>query len=354
MSNKFLHIGTNGNFIKSFIEFIKEEFDFNEHYFLITSDNNNNPIYSNATYSPRTVFSRLKYYFEAIIRMHQAKKIVLHGIFDIKLNFILFLMPWLLKKCHWVIWGGDLYIHVLGEKNLRWKFNEFIRGPVIRNMGYLLTYIPGDVNLARECYRAKGYFKECLMYTSNIIDPHVIGNEIKQSEIKKDSSVSILVGNSADPSNHHIETFKKLLPYKDENIRIFAPLSYGDDIYANEIIEKGKEWFGDKFFPITSIMEKSEYLKFLNTIDIAIFNHKRQQAMGNTITLLGMGKTVYIRTDVTQWDFFKNKRITCLNIEDFDIKLISKQQVDENIINCMSYFNKENLVEQYTGVFYDA
>ncbi|ENM3767350.1 TDP-N-acetylfucosamine:lipid II N-acetylfucosaminyltransferase [Vibrio cholerae] len=349
MSNKFLHIGTNGTFINSFIEFIKEDFDFNEHYFLITSDNNNKPIYSNATYSARTVFSRLKYYFEAIIRMHQAKKIVLHGIFDIKLNFILFFMPWLLKKCYWVIWGGDLYVYQLAEKNWKWKLREFLRRPVIKNMGHLITYVPGDVKLARQWYGAKGKYHECLMYLSNVVDPDIINAE--QVRTEEHARLNILVGNSADPSNNHIELLEKLLPYKEDEIRIFVPLSYGDQEHAKKVIETGKTWFGDKFVPLTTFMEFDEYLKFLKNIDIAIFNHKRQQAMGNTITLLGMGKTVYMRAALSHYDF-----IIGLGLHVKDVAYLSLGKIDNEVSVTNSrfvstYFSKENLKQQLSRIF---
>lgn len=37
--------------------------------------------------------------------------------------------------------------------------------------------------------------------------------------------------------------------------------------------------------------------------------------MGNTITLLGLGKTVYMRSDTTQWQFFKEKEIVVGDVE---------------------------------------
>jgi hypothetical protein len=40
--------------------------------------------------------------------------------------------------------------------------------------------------------------------------------------------LSILLGNSADPSNNHVEALERLLPYRDQDIKIYAPLSYGD------------------------------------------------------------------------------------------------------------------------------
>lgn len=52
-----------------------------------------------------------------------------------------------------------------------------------------------------------------------------------------------------------------------------------------KVIIKGKELFGEKFIPLTEFMTFEKYLEFLGSIDIAIFAHKRQQAMGNTITI---------------------------------------------------------------------
>src|SRR5690606_38136182 len=143
---------------------------------------------------------------------------VLHGLFNPKILLILFLMPWQLKKCYWVMWGGDLYVYQFGEKNWKWRVREFLRRPVIKNMGHLVTYIPGDVELARQWYGAKGEYHECLMYLSNVVDPDII--QAAQAGLEEHKGQNILVGNSADPINNHIEALEKLLPYKDENIKI--------------------------------------------------------------------------------------------------------------------------------------
>ncbi|WP_083234102.1 TDP-N-acetylfucosamine:lipid II N-acetylfucosaminyltransferase [Candidatus Marithrix sp. Canyon 246] len=75
---------------------------------------------------------------------------------------------------------------------------------------------------------------------------------------------------------------------------MFVPLSYGDPkgVYIKEVISTGTKIFGDKFIPMTEFMDFDKYLNFLGSINITIFNHNRQQAMGNTITLLGFGKKV--------------------------------------------------------------
>lgn len=344
MTQKILHLGSCDKFIPPFIEFIKDNFDFNDHLFLLTNSNSENELinHSNVKLSSKGKLSKVKHYALVIKKMKQADKIILHSLFDIKIVQILFFSPWLLKKCYWVMWGGDLYSYQLGKRNKSWYKNEFFRRPVIKNMGHLVTYIKGDVDLASKWYGAKGEYHECLMYLSNTYKTLDVPNT--QSD-----EINIQIGNSADPSNNHIEIFDKLLPFKDKNIRIYAPLSYGDKAYAKEVVSKGKDLFGDKFIALTNFMPFEQYLKFLGSIDIAIFNHKRQQAMGNTITLLGLGKTVFIRSDTTQWQFFKDK-----NIKVYDsIKLdsIDKKEHLDNISKVKEYFSEETLKKQLKELF---
>ncbi|MFC6669724.1 hypothetical protein [Marinobacterium aestuariivivens] len=53
--------------------------------------------------------------------MWQAEKIILHGLFNSHIFYILAFQPWLLRKCSWVIWGGDLYIREAKIRDWRWK-----------------------------------------------------------------------------------------------------------------------------------------------------------------------------------------------------------------------------------------
>lgn len=347
MYKKILHIAGCDKFIPPFVMFIRDNFEFKQHVFLLNGGMSEKELITapNIHFSKNSIFERLKHYLQAIIEMHKAEKIIIHGLFDLKTLVMLFFMPWLLKKCYWVIWGGDLYAYQLEKSNWKRKTIEFFRRPVIKNMGHLVTYIQGDVDLARKWYGAKGEYHECLMYLSNTY------KVLDVPSIQSDT-INIQIGNSADPSNNHIEILDKLLPFKDKNIRIYAPLSYGDKAHAKEVKAKGKELFGDKFIALTDFMPFDQYLSFLGGIDIAIFNHKRQQAMGNTITLLGLGKTVFIRSDTTQWQFFKDKKI-----EVYDVKNLSKVDLkniknnEHNIDFIKDYFSIKNLKSQLKEVF---
>ncbi|WP_206836278.1 TDP-N-acetylfucosamine:lipid II N-acetylfucosaminyltransferase [Marinobacterium iners] len=350
MSSKILHVCNLEKFIPPFTDFIEDNFSLDDHFFWLNGDHDKYPVkqYKSNYKVKRTKTGQVKGLLKLVQLMQVSEKVILHGLSNSKIILILFFMPWLLKKCYWVMWGGDLYVHKLGEKNLKWKLREFFRRPVIKNMGHLVTYIPGDVELARQWYGAKGKHHECLMYLSNVVDPNIV--QAAQEKTEGHTSINILVGNSADPSNNHIESLEKLLPYKEDEIKIFVPLSYGDQEHAKKVIETGNAWFGDKFVPLTSFMAFDEYLKFLKSLDIAIFNHQRQQAMGNTIMLLGMGKTVFMRSGVSHWRFLKGLGIKLNDVEKLELCRITTKDAEENASLIRSYFSRENLIRQLNGV----
>lgn len=346
MSGIILHISGCDKFIPPFVDFIKENFNFNEHDFLLSDGMARDQIKpcSNVYIARKKIFDYLIYYIKVVIKLHQSRKVILHGLFDIRLVVILFFMPWLLKKCYWVIWGGDLYVYQLGERNWKWKVREFFRRPVIKNIGHLVTYIKGDYELVQQWYGAKGQYHECFMYTSNLYKEY----DVPQ---KQHTGINILVGNSADLSNNHLEVFDKLEAFKDQDIKIYAPLSYGNQDYAKSIIQQGKQRFGGKFEALIKFMPFNQYLEFLGKIDIAVFNHKRQQAMGNTITLLGLGKKVFMRSDVTQWGFFKSHGIAVYDIEKFILIDSENDQIEENKHRVKTYFSEQTFLNQLREIF---
>ncbi|GGY06579.1 hypothetical protein GCM10007160_37680 [Litchfieldella qijiaojingensis] len=243
---------------------------------------------------------------------------------------LLFLNPWVLKKCYWVIWGGDLYRYQKPKKRNKERFVEYARCFVIKRVGYLVTYFPGDATLARNWYGAKGKNIKCFMYLSNVFKP-VSGGVKKKKSIK-----TLLVGNSANPSNDHELVFKKIAKLDLSNWRIVVPLSYGDHANSKKIIELGRELFGERFEPLTNFLPYDEYLKLLSDVDIAIFAHNRQQAMGNTISLLGMGKRVYIRRDTSSFELLSS---IGLDVGSIDSLTLDKPVFDEE--------NNRKIIERY-------
>jgi len=345
-----LHVAGLDKFIPPFVELVKQEFNAEQHKFWLLGSQKDYPVQQDdSVYVVREgINGRLLGYFELLKELHRARKVILHGLFNINVIRILVFCPWLLPKCHWVMWGGDLYRYKEPKTTVSSRINEAFRRFVIRRVGSLVTYVKGDVELARKWYKAKGTHHECIMYLSNVVDPKMT---VESGPVSDHDGLKILLGNSADPSNNHIEALERLLPFKDQPLKIYAPLSYGDQNHAKKVISQGKAWFGDKFVPMTDFMPFEQYLGFLKSLDIAIFNHQRQQAMGNTITLLGMGKTVFMRSDVSQWELFNNEGITILDVERSDLKLLDAESVDHNIEVVKKKFSRDKLIEQYARIF---
>jgi hypothetical protein len=338
-----LHLmGWDKKFVLPFMEFLHTNFPNGNHHFIVYGDVKE----SDVPCSPHTdvMPSLIKHALPLALLFSKSDKIIIHGLFCNRLMFLLTMQPWLLKRCYWVMWGGDLYAHDSVTKDWRWRKDEYLRRFIIKRIGHFVTYIQGDYELAKKWYGANGEYHNCFMYQSNLYKDYAVPP--KPGDTKK-----ILVGNSADPTNNHQAVLERLRPYKAQDIQILCPLSYGSLEHANRIASLGKEMFGDKFIPIVNFMPSEKYLELLGQIDIAVFAHKRQQGMGNTISLLGLGKKLFLRSDTTQWQFLRDLG---LKVFDIDCVELSNLDVNDRVKNqqilkaCMSH---EKLVLQWFRIF---
>lgn len=342
MQNKIVHLMVAEKFIQPFIYFIKENIGIEHHLFLICGDTIKYPLKSKTNVIVEKTIGNL--IIKKIANIYEADKIFLHGLFDTKLILFFYLQPWLLKKTYWIIWGSDLYAYKIPQNTWKLRLQEHLRKSVIKKLGNIVTCLEGDYILAKKVYRTNAKYHNCFMYTSNLF-------ENKKIKEKIPSSTNIQIGNSADPSNEHLEILNLLTKFKNENIIIYAPLSYGNKIYAEKVITEGKKLFGEKFKPLTEMLSEENYLEFLSKIDIAIFNHRRQQAMGNTISLLGLGKKVHIREEVTPWKLFKELGVFIKGTKEIDLNPLPKDIANKNSEIIIKYFSKENLNNQLANLF---
>lgn len=348
-----LHIGNLDKFIPPFVDFVNDEFESAEHFFYFYGDSSKYPVQQRHNVVVSDVklgcLTRALHHVRLIPLLLKAKKVVIHGLFNQDTVKTLALVPWVLKKCYWVIWGGDLYSFQKPKLDFKNRIHEKTKTFVIERVGYLVTYIPRDVELAREWYGAKGEYRECLMYLSNVVDYRIAENI--QFKDPSTTPINILVGNSADPSNNHFEVLDKLTKFKNEDIQVFVPLSYGNPEHAKTVIEYGSSLFGNKFKAITKFMHIDEYRRFLRTIDIAIFNHKRQQGMGNTITLLSLGKAVFMQPEVSQNQLFRKMDIKIFSVEQITLDRLSPENASQNIATLVDKFSFDILKKQWSKIF---
>lgn len=272
------------------------------------------------------IYNAMLHYRYIVKYLRKADAVVLHSLFcPISLLVLLYIHRQLLLKANLILWGGDLYCYKDINKNFKLRIREYFRKPILENFSCISSLTVGDYELAERIYHVQGkYFP--ITY-SNPEKFNICFTKLRGLDSDKEQSniIHIQIGNSATETNKHMEILEELAKFKHENIKIYAPLSYGDLNYAKYIIDKGHCIFGEKFIPLTKFMKFDEYICYLNKIDIAIFNNNRQQALGN-ISLLGMmGAKIYIRNDTSMWKHYNDY----IKFKCYDINKLSTATYNE-------------------------
>ena len=155
---------------------------------------------------------------------------------------------------------------------------------------------------------------------------------------------NILIGNSANYDNNHIETFRLLKNVDFQNRKVIVPLSYGgNESYRKYIIGLGYKIFGKSFYPLLEFLPKNEYNKIIDSVDIAFMNHSHQHAMGNINRLLAKGVKVYM--DKTNTAYQHHKR---LGINLFDINNINYNTMFSPLNKETKIINKKIIMDYYS------
>jgi uncharacterized protein (DUF2249 family) len=332
------------------MDLVKEEFCVDDHRYWLAGTAEKYPVElaENVIYCGNTFKNKVAGYSKLIKELHAADKVILHGLFNIRVVQLLVFMPWLNRKCYWVLWGGDLYVRRNGIRTLSWRINEVFRTILIRRLHAIITTVPGDYELVKKWYSTRAKYMQSLMYSSHV------ARDLGLESTTNKSLINIQVGNSADPENRHAEVFEKLNQLSGVvKFNIYCPLSYGNEEYAQAVIEEGAGLFRENFLPLTEFMSFDEYNRYMATIDVAIFNHRRQQAMGNIIGLLSMGKTVYLRSTETPYQFFKELGITVFKSDALDegLQVLNEKQKQKNKEILKREFTRSSLVESWRSIF---
>lgn len=343
-----------------FIDFLGEMHEPDRHYFYVSAGSGKTKILNNKScqweYLSKENIKRFKK------RAKNADKLIVHGLFNELIIFWLFLNPWQLKKTIISIWGGDLYAHreIMEKENIKLSTRavDIMKGCIFRKVPVFLNDMDGDFDLLKRWYHVSDAVSIPVLYPPSVDAKGLDALSDRKKEENIKSKVKILVGNSATETNFHKDIFQKLTKYKEQNIEIYCPLSYGNSSYANEVILNGEKIFGDKFHGITEFMQPEEYTRFLSDIDIAVFYNNRNQAMGNIALLAYLGCKIYIRNDTVMWSQYVTKggckffSVTDIDKESFES--FCKNEIENVKIN-QNYFkwqwDEKRLREMWGTIF---
>lgn len=336
-----LHLGGSNLFVSSLFEFLRQHRMDAGHEHLTTESHHAWP----TTVAGRSrSLSPAAFLAVAATRAQRARKIVVHGLFCSRLLLLLASRPDLLRKTCWILWGGDLYAYRDRAHGWQRRAKEVLRRRVIRNVPQIVSATPGDGELCRQWYGIRGTYQNVFTYPTFLADRRPV------PEREPGMALKVLVGNSATWSNRHSLAFARLAERDDGDMLVYCPLSYGDPAYRARVIEEGHARFGARFKPMLEHEAYETYQAFLAGIDIAVFAHDRQQAMGTIRSLLGFGKKVYMAAETTSWEHLQQLGLKAFPIDRLTLDPDFPERPD-NIEIIRSVYSTERLLQGLDQVF---
>lgn len=320
ISNTIVHLVFNDKFIKPYVSFINKYFNHEDHVFLCKRWFDKYPFPEDENVFEIETFD--------YINLRKVKKIICHSAFDNDVINYFYENKELLKKTCCIIWGGEFTC----------RTKEEMKSKDLYVLSNFYQYIGGiDEPIVRKMYNISE--KQKFFNKPNYSFP--VSKEILDNvKINKKNYIQIQLGQSVQESI--LDSLDYLYKFKDENIRVVTILSYGGNGFLEkEIIKKGTSLFGNKFMHIDSYMSPNDYADHISNNDILILNTDHQDAFGNTIAHLYLGKKVFIRSDIPTGTFL---------LENYDIHVYPTESIknlsfNDFIDNSYSQINKKG-VEQ--------
>ena len=337
---RYLHIcPPSTRMMKGFIMMLNNYFTPSEHYILCrtTSDGSDGftALFNNIINWKDLGKGKLRKLIGAKNAMKDAKNIVIHGLtFSLKWLVLVYLNRKLLEeKGVWVIWGVDLYnYHRTTGSRLVNKIINHMEDKVRESCRTSVVVFPTDISVFKSKFGNEktvfcapiGFSDVSFSQWDEILEKRErIAKEHPGFFTKPDRKVSVQVGHNAFPFNRHAAALAMLEPYKSQNILITMPMSYGND-YGNQNANYRKDltnlayglFSKEKIRILTGIMPLRRYYEFLGAVDVSILSAPRQNALGNIIPLLYMGKKLYLSDENPLYDFFLSKGFEIHNIKE--------------------------------------
>ncbi len=236
------------------------------------------------------------------------------------------------KQFVWAIWGHDVYdaywrAHKISVKHpvnyLKTQYQEYLRKKIIAKVAYIMA-IPGDYEAVKRWYKTQAeyiFFNQISYGEESILELPSNHNKV----------LKVVVGHDAYPHCRHKETLEILKQYDDGKMEVYCPLPYSGDEPAlvHDVIEYGHYLFCDRFNAFTEQVCYDDYCRFVNSMDVALYNHNRQMAEGNVLMFLYYGKKVFVSDENCIGDFFKQLGAEIYSMKDLNVESLNMPLTDK-------------------------
>lgn len=209
---------------------------------------------------------------------------------------------------------GGIGLRARLEQLFKRIFLGLTKEAVIGRVDYFSPVLSSEYHKVEQAKAWKKFPRHIRWNYGNLEDDFIKGFEAAVT-----SGSNILVGNSAAPTNNHLEAFELLSGMAEsEGRQIIVPLSYGLPDYRALIVEAGEKAFPAHFLPLTDFMPISEYVGIISSCSHVVMNHVRQQALGNIVIMLYLGAKVFVREESPVYSFFRSQGAYIFSVQDLE------------------------------------
>lgn len=231
------------------------------------------------------------------------------------------------------------------QRNFDTRFRK-----VLRKITYCASWVKGDYDLIVK-YNNRMKF----LFFSYYSVEQIVGKDLYAMNLKEPASRpgSILVGNSAYPTNNHLDAFSLLIRNNWKG-KVICPLSYGSpESYKAEVLRQGHHLFGQQFQPIKDFMDKDSYNKILADVDLVLMNQTRQQGGGNVLTSIWLGKKVFFNRQSTLFNTFRDLGVAVYTTDQFkdECTTLTADQIQANRTIVEGYMGNEQIRDCYRKLY---
>ena len=209
------------------------------------------------------------------------------------------------KPLAWIMWGADFYglpqwsehYYLVDSKPFAWKnkglkskFSKFLGLPSSDSVLKLIPHINYYIGYKEEYTLVSNAFASKMTYVP--LEYYFSLEEFGRPEINQGKG-DILLGNSDDPMNNHIDVLKKIEMQIGETHKVICPVSGAKSAYRDEL-QTLVENLACNVELIHEYLETAAFFKKLDSVGFVIYGHLRQQGVGTLLPLIYSGKKVFL------------------------------------------------------------
>jgi hypothetical protein len=214
---------------------------------------------------------------------------------------------------------------------------------IITKVKNIIVLMPADADEVRLNYPTKAAF-----FHLNYVDPLLASENLS---FDYNNGNNILVGNSAAFTNNHIDALEVLRKEALEDLRLLIPLNYGDMIYGDIVEEFVNDKFGKKAVCLREFLSFGIYVEMLETCELAIMPHIRQQAIGNIVKLLLQGTHIYFHPKSSIYQFLSKEGFVVATLHKLtEMRKLSLNEKKINQALTLSVFGKQEIHSKVNAI----